>query len=68
MRKGFIFLAAAAIIGAATIGLKARAFAADDTTLKVGTVAPTFTLPSQTESPVSLKDYKGKYVVLYFYP
>ena len=68
MRKGFTYLAAAAIIGAGTIGLKAHAFAADDTTVKVGTVAPTFTLPSQTESAVSLADYKGKYVVLYFYP
>jgi thioredoxin-dependent peroxiredoxin len=33
-----------------------------------GTSAPDFTLPSQEGSPVSLKDYRGKWVVLYFYP
>src|ERR1700749_2791139 len=30
--------------------------------------APDFTLPSQDGSPVSLRDYRGKWVVLYFYP
>ena len=34
----------------------------------VGTTAPNFTLPSQENKPVSLSDYKGKWVVLYFYP
>src|SRR5246500_4587427 len=34
----------------------------------VGTDAPQFTLPSQEGTPVSLKDYRGKWVVLYFYP
>jgi peroxiredoxin Q/BCP len=34
----------------------------------VGSAAPDFTLPSQEEAPVSLKDYRGKWVVLYFYP
>jgi peroxiredoxin Q/BCP len=34
----------------------------------VGTQAPNFTLPAQDGKPVSLKDYKGKWVVLYFYP
>jgi peroxiredoxin Q/BCP len=34
----------------------------------VGTAAPNFTLPSQENKPVSLTDYKGKWVVLYFYP
>ena len=33
-----------------------------------GSVAPDFTLPSQEGSPVSLKDYRGKWLVLYFYP
>jgi thioredoxin-dependent peroxiredoxin len=33
-----------------------------------GTNAPDFTLPSQEGSPVNLKDYRGKWVVLYFYP
>ncbi len=34
----------------------------------VGAQAPAFTLPSQTGAPVSLSDFKGKWVVLYFYP
>jgi len=36
--------------------------------LKVGDKAPAFTLKDDTGSPVSLKDFKGKKVVLYFYP
>ena len=30
--------------------------------------APEFTLPDQNGDPVSLKDFRGKYVVLFFYP
>jgi thioredoxin-dependent peroxiredoxin len=33
-----------------------------------GSNAPDFTLTSQEGSSVSLKDYRGKWVVLYFYP
>jgi peroxiredoxin Q/BCP len=33
-----------------------------------GGVAPDFTLPSQEGPDVSLKDYRGSWVVLYFYP
>src|SRR6201986_4568354 len=33
-----------------------------------GSSAPSFTLPSQKNKPVSLSDYKGKWVVLYFSP
>jgi peroxiredoxin Q/BCP len=33
-----------------------------------GATAPNFTLPSQENQPVSLTDYRGKWVVLYFYP
>jgi len=36
--------------------------------LEPGTNAPNFTLPSQEDKQVSLSQYKGKYVVLYFYP
>ena len=35
---------------------------------QVGQPAPDFSLPSVEGRPVSLKDYKGKWVVLYFYP
>jgi peroxiredoxin Q/BCP len=34
----------------------------------VGSPAPDFTLPSQEGTSVSLKDYRGSWVVLYFYP
>ena len=34
----------------------------------VGTAAHQFTLKSQEGTNVNLKDYKGKWVVLYFYP
>ncbi len=34
----------------------------------VGVAAPEFTLNSQEGKPVSLHDFKGKWVVLYFYP
>jgi thioredoxin-dependent peroxiredoxin len=33
-----------------------------------GSNAPDFTLPSQEGASVSLKDYRGKWIVLYFYP
>ncbi|MBR3638914.1 MAG: thioredoxin-dependent thiol peroxidase [Lachnospiraceae bacterium] len=36
--------------------------------LEAGTKAPAFTLPDQNGKIVSLKDYKGKRVILYFYP
>jgi peroxiredoxin Q/BCP len=33
-----------------------------------GSIAPDFTLPSQEGRSVSLKEFSGKWVVLYFYP
>lgn len=36
--------------------------------LEVGTKAPDFTLPDQNGNMVSLSDFAGKRVVLYFYP
>jgi peroxiredoxin Q/BCP len=37
-------------------------------TAEAGNPAPDFTLNSQEGKPVSLHDFKGKWVVLYFYP
>ena len=36
--------------------------------LEAGTKAPAFTLPDKDGRPVSLSDFAGKKVVLYFYP
>ncbi|MAS86599.1 MAG: thioredoxin-dependent thiol peroxidase [Micavibrio sp.] len=38
------------------------------TVLKEGDIAPDFTLPADGGKTISLKDYKGKKLVLYFYP
>ncbi|MGH9017972.1 MAG: peroxiredoxin, partial [Acidimicrobiales bacterium] len=37
-------------------------------TLDAGAKAPAFTLPDQDEKKVSLKDFAGRPVVVYFYP
>ncbi len=36
--------------------------------LEPGTLAPEFTLPDQNGNPVSLSDFRGQKVILYFYP
>lgn len=36
--------------------------------LEIGTQAPQFCLPNQDEVEICLRDLKGKWVVLYFYP
>ena len=36
--------------------------------LEIGTLAPDFTLPDQNGENHSLSDYRGKKVILYFYP
>ena len=66
-RLGIFALLVLASVGALFTARQARAAAAAGL-LADGTTAPTFTLPSQDATPVSLKDYKGKWVVLYFYP
>ena len=42
--------------------------AADQPIPTAGQPAPEFTLPSQDGTPISLTSYRGKWVVLYFYP
>ena len=68
MRKATSMAAAFGIVACGLFGMQARGAGGADAPLAPGTSAPAFTLPSQTEAMVSLKDYKGKYVVLYFYP
>lgn len=51
------------------VGTARILFAADNETLpQSGQPAPDFTLPSQDGSNIHLADYRGKWVVLYFYP
>jgi peroxiredoxin Q/BCP len=57
---------AAAVLLVASSVYAFRAHAAD--LIAAGSAAPAFTLPSQDTAAVSLSDYKGKWVVLYFYP
>ncbi|HSU18691.1 MAG TPA: peroxiredoxin [Acidobacteriaceae bacterium] len=65
-RTGKMRAAALGLLAAAVIAGPAVALAAD--LAPVGAAAPNFTLPNQENQPVSLNDYKGKWVVLYFYP
>jgi thioredoxin-dependent peroxiredoxin len=66
LRKRWI-VAGCAVVLASGFALTRSASAAGDTA-PVGSEAPNFTLPSQENLPVSLGEYKGKWVVLYFYP
>ena len=54
----------AALAVASAVGFTSAASGAPG----VGAVAPDFTLNSQENKPISLHDFKGKWVVLYFYP
>lgn len=65
MKKPILFALCAAALAVFPV-LSARA--ADDNMPAEGQKAPTFTLPSQTGAPISLKSFHGKWVVLYFYP
>ena len=62
-----VVIAAVVVIGAGLF--VARGFAADESAMpQVGQQAPSFTLNSQEGKPVSLDSFRGKWVVLYFYP
>jgi peroxiredoxin Q/BCP len=65
MKKLSLFALAAVLCAAVPMMI---AHAADDAVPAAGQAAPTFSLPSQDGTPISLESYKGKWVVLYFYP
>ena len=62
--KHRVLITAIVVVAAAVLPLIVLA----DSKPSVGNLAPGFTLTSQEGTPVSLKDYRGKWVVLYFYP
>ena len=64
VRKGVWIATIIGMVAACAVGVKVHA--AD--TLQAGAAAPNFSLISQEDKAVALTDYKGKWVVLYFYP
>src|ERR1700689_271544 len=56
------------LVGLVLAGGAYRMVHASDNAPAVGSVAPNFTLTSQDGKAVSLDEYRGKWVVLYFYP
>ncbi len=40
----------------------------EETSMQVNDKAPEFTLPDQNGKNISLKDFRGKTVILFFYP
>jgi peroxiredoxin Q/BCP len=66
--KRSVFLLIAAVLVIAVGFVFVTVHAADQTMPAAGQVAPTFTLPSQDGSQISLDSFHGKWVVLYFYP
>jgi len=54
------------LLAGAALSIRGRA---DDAAMpQAGQTAPNFTLPSQDGTPTSLASFRGKWVVLYFYP
>jgi peroxiredoxin Q/BCP len=63
----FVVLAAAVVVAVVIVAV--RASGENEQALPtVGQVAPGFTLPSQDGTQISLDSFRGKWVVLYFYP
>ena len=56
------------VVALGTAGFLAMRLRAGDKAPPVGSPAPEFTLNSQEGKPVSLHDFRGRWVVLYFYP
>jgi peroxiredoxin Q/BCP len=65
VRKTVGFVLAAMVVLAVSF---VAVHAAGQSVPAVGQVAPGFTLPSQDGSQISLASFRGKWVVLYFYP
>ncbi|MGD0681889.1 MAG: peroxiredoxin [Terracidiphilus sp.] len=68
MRIPLLFIFASAVVAAVLLVAVRAAGQNDQAMPAVGQVAPTFTLPSQDGTEISLESFRGKWVVLYFYP
>jgi thioredoxin-dependent peroxiredoxin len=68
MKLRMLLVGFAVFVLVAGIAFLAINLRAGDKAPAVGTEAPSFTLNSQDGKPVSLQDFRGKWVVLYFYP
>ncbi len=64
MKKSVLIALAATL----AVAVPSAVLMAEDTMPQVGQAAPGFSLPSQDGAPISLDQYRGKWVVLYFYP
>ncbi len=65
---GKILLLVLIVIVVAAIFLLPRLLSGSRATPAPGSIAPDFTLPSQEGKSVSLNEFRGKWVILYFYP
>ena len=66
MKKSLFAISAIFVLAVAFVFVNVHA--ADQSMPSAGQAAPTFTLPSQDGSQISLDSFHGKWVVLYFYP
>ncbi|MGO8757976.1 MAG: peroxiredoxin [Terracidiphilus sp.] len=65
----FLLIGLVAVVAAGLFFAFGRPARADNEAMPAaGQTAPAFTLPSQDGTPISLESYRGKWVVLYFYP
>lgn len=65
--RSLLLLALAAVVAIGLLALPLRALA-DEPELKAGGPAPDFTLPDADGKDRSLSEWKGHWLVLYFYP
>ena len=68
MRRAVFIILAVAVLAAVSVVAVRAGTQSNQMLPAVGQVAPTFTLPSQDGTQISLTSFRGKWVVLYFYP
>ncbi|WP_158792119.1 peroxiredoxin [Granulicella sp. L60] len=69
MSKARMLVVALIVLVGGVVAFAVHSLTAKDIAMpQVGQQAPTFVLPSQDGTQISLDSFKGKWVVLYFYP